>query len=284
MSAELAIREKIRRFDLISLLHALDQLGYREAEIRFKSHASLESQNSLIEDIEFQTQPHRQAVIKVNMGLLGAQSPLPSYFFKRMESDRINTHAYISFIEYFDHVLLRNYLRALYPETDPFLFKDWEQTKRHYLQLLDLKSPKTLHFLFSLVFPELGAAVEKAALKTVVQTTFPRLGTTTLGGEAVFGKKINAPIMGNRITLFSDGDFTGWGIPWAKEIRSRLDTIIFPILKKIGIDLEILLIIKSQKGWMKLHKESYLGYDRIQGGKMKARRIRIFQGHIGEKS
>jgi len=57
---------------------------------------------------------------------------------------------------------------------------------------------------------------------------------------------------------------------------------IFPLLKSVGIDLEIALVILLQRSWARLHDESYLGYDRIQGGKAEFRRIRIFQGYLFE--
>jgi hypothetical protein len=57
---------------------------------------------------------------------------------------------------------------------------------------------------------------------------------------------------------------------------------VFPILQPVGIDLEILLVLKSQKRWVRLHAETYLGYDRIQSGEETYRRVRVYRGHIGE--
>jgi hypothetical protein len=71
-------------------------------------------------------------------------------------------------------------------------------------------------------------------------------------------------------------------VPWPKEIKNRLEDLIFPILQPTGIDLEISLILKSQKRWVRLHAETYLGYDRIRSVEDTYRRIRIFRGHIGE--
>ena len=46
------------------------------------------------------------------------------------------------------------------------------------------------------------------------------------------------------------------------------------------MDLEIVLIILTQKTWAKLQPDSYLGYDKIQGGEESYRRIRIFSGRL----
>ena len=76
--------------------------------------------------------------------------------------------------------------------------------------------------------------------------------------------------------------FTDAGEPWPREIRQRLDDLAFPILRPVGIDLEIILIIRTQKRWAQVHRESYLGYDKIRGGELQYRRIRIFRGYLRE--
>jgi hypothetical protein len=50
----------------------------------------------------------------------------------------------------------------------------------------------------------------------------------------------------------------------------------------LSIDLEILLVIRAQKRWARLHPESYLGYDKIRGGQANYRQIRIFRGALRE--
>lgn len=277
---ETKIQKRIHEFDPISLLYLLEDLGYRREEIQFKSHASISSQQSLIQDIQFQQEPIRQVVVKVNFGLLSAQSPLPSYFLKKMDTGMVDALSFIDFIGYFDHAVITHYLHNLYPEINPNLFPDWELTKRRYLQMLDFKSCSTLHWFFQLAFPELGVKVEKVRLQRVLKTSSIRLGITDLGSDAVFGKEKGIPIYGRGITLFSEEEFSNSGAPWPLEIKQRLDDLIFSILGEIDIDLEIVLVIRSQKRYMKLHSESYLGYDQIQGGQAKYRRIRIFRGQV----
>jgi len=276
------VSERIHDFDIISLLYLLETMNYSPEEIRFRSHNSICSQSGLIYDIAFRQEPVREAVITMNMGLLGVQSPLPSYFRKKMEIDEVGRGALADFIGYFDHHLIRDYICNIYPEINSYFFPHWEQTKRRYLQILNPKSISTLHWLFQIVFPEIRVQVENAVLSDNVRTKPVLLGKSVLGTDAVFGNKTNVPIDGRRVTLFTEEELTDTQLPWPKEIRNRLTRLIFPVLQPTGIDMEIVLVLKSQKRWVRLHAETYLGYDRIQSGKETYRRIRIFRGHIGE--
>lgn len=277
---ERKISKKIHEFDLISLLKLLIYHGFLLEEIHFRSHMSTCSQSGLIQGIEFLYRPERQVVITFNMGLLSAQSALPSYFQKNVDAKDIDSITFTHFIGYFDHFLIRNYIFNIYPEKNIKYFSDWEITKRQYLQLMDLKSASTLFWVFQLVFPELKIQVKKMVMQRGLKASALIMGKTILGSDAVFGKKTEANVYGMQITLFSDDEFTDNGIPWPKEIKSRLNDQIFPMLRSAEADVDIILVIRSQKRWMKLESESYLGYDKMKGGKAQARRIRIFRGQL----
>jgi hypothetical protein len=279
---EKKISEKIHEFDIISLLRLLMSMNYRKDEIRFRGHNSICSQPSLIKGIEFKNEPVREAVIKLNLGLLSAQSPLPSYFRKKIDSFITGARQFDEFIGYIDHHLIWDYICNLYPEINRFYFLSWELTKRRYLEALDLKSCTTLHWLFQTVFPEISVKVEKALLGLEMQAVPIRLGESALGSNTAFGSKSRVSIHGRRVTLCSEEDSTDTQVPWPWEIKNRLKELVFPLLRPTGIDLEINLVLKSQKRWARLHLETYLGYDRIRNGGESYRRIRIFRGHIGE--
>lgn len=277
---EAKISKKIHEFDLISLLKLLIYHGFLLEEIHFKSHMSTCSQSGLIQGIEFLYRPDRQVVITINMGLLSAQSPLPSYFQKNVDAKDIDSITFTDFIGYFDHFLIWNYIFNIYPEKNTKYFSDWEITKRQYLLMMDLKSCSTLFWIFQLVFPELKIQVKKMVMQRGLKASALIIGKTILGSDAVFGKKTEATVYGMHITLFSDEEFTDTETPWPKEIKSRLDDQVFPILRSAEVGVEIILVIQSQKRWMKLESESYLGYDKMKGGKAQARRIRIFRGQL----
>ena len=282
--AKRKISRKSHEFDIISLLRLLKSLGYNPDEIRYKGHNSICSQSGLIQGVIFSDHPVREVVITLNLGLLSAQTPLPSYFRKMMEADITGGRRFEDFVAYFDHHLIRDYVCNIYPEINRFYFPSWELSKRRYLEMLDLRSINTLHWLFQMVFPEIGVKVEKVPLGRGMQTDTIRLGRNRLGGNAVFGGKALAPISGPRVTLVSEEDLTDTQIPWPREIKDRLNRLIFPLLRPIGIDMEINLVLKSQTRWARLHLETYLGYDRIRNGADSYRQIRIFRGHIDVSS
>lgn len=281
---ERKISKRVHEFDIISLLRLLMSIGYGPDEVRFKGHNSICSQSGLIHSISFYQAPVKEAVLTLNLGLLSAQSPLPSYFRKRMEGSLAGGRRFEEFIGYFDHLLIRDYIYNLYPEINRFYFPSYELTQRRFLEMLDLKSLATLHWLFQAVFPEIELKVEKALISREMETLPIRLGKNALGSDAVFGSKARAPISGRRITLFSEEDITDTQVPWPAEIKDRLIGLVFPILRPTGIDLEINLVLKSQKRWAKLHSGTYLGYDRIHDKGESYRRIRIFKGHIDESN
>ena len=281
-SLEEKISARIHEFEMLSLLRLLSTMDYSSEDIRFRSHNSICSQSGLIQGIEFRREPVREAIITMNMGLLSAQSPLPSYFRKMMEDDVISEQLFVEFAGYFDHHLIRDYICNIYPEINKFFFPNWELTKRRYLHVRNLKSIATLHWLFQLVFPEIGVQVDNIVLADDVQSYPIRLGKTVLGSDAVFGNKTSVAVQGRRITFYSEEEMSYTQVPWPREIKNRLSSLIFPILRPAGIDLEIILVLKSQKRWVRLHGETYLGYDRIHSSEDTYRRIRIFKGHIGE--
>ncbi|MCE5335218.1 MAG: hypothetical protein LLG06_11605 [Desulfobacteraceae bacterium] len=277
------ISKEIYRFDIISLLLLLFRMGYRQEQISFFSHFSLSSQTSLLEKIEFlEGGPQPKVNVYVNLGLLSAQTPLPSYFFHKLDRNSINAEAFADFLAFFDRNLLGKFVLSVYPEVNPDTFPDWEVAKRQFAGMLNLRSCTTLHWLFEIVFPELGVSVEKAVLSRSLETRDIVLGKSVLDGNCVFGKRTRVPVHGVRIALASEDEKTCTGVPWPREIRERLEAMVFPLLRSVGLDLEIFLIILSQVSWARLHGESFLGYDRIKGGGLQQRRIPIYLGYLVE--
>jgi hypothetical protein len=274
------LRREIHRFDIYSLLALLQHLGFRREQILFRSHPTSSSQSSLLQDIEIRRGAVPRVIITVNLGLLGAQSPLPSYFMKRLEKGNLDTRLFLDFMGYFDHRVISNYLASIYPESDPALFPDWQQAKRDYLLLLNLRSRATLQWLLRLAVPELGVRVEKADMRHTPNCRQIVLGKAALGGEAVFGRHASVRVDGLRITFFSDEECTDRGEPWPREVQKRLSRLVFPALRAVGVDVEILVVLRSSKSWVRLQRESYLGFDMIRGGKAAYRRLPIYSGRL----
>ncbi len=278
IEAEISVRKN--EFDIISLLRVLFSIGYLPEEIFFKSYNSLCSQVGLIRDIKFYRKPVKNVTIILNMGLLSAQGTLPNYFQKFIDKGMMDVKSFYEFIGYFDHSMMYNFFQYVYPELNLNRLMNYDNMKSGYLQMLDLRSCSTLDWMFRQVFPELDVCVEKGVFPRKVSMKSLKLGYAILGGNAVFGDKTSVMVSGRRITLFCDNESTETGDPWPREIKKRLRMIIFPVLSVVGVDLEIILVITSQKQWVKLHQGSYLGYDKIRGGNDRYKRIRIFKGYI----
>jgi predicted component of type VI protein secretion system len=266
------------RFDLPSVLYVLEWLGYRDDDVIFASHMSTSSASSLIHAVQF-SQDSPVAKVVVNAGLLASQSPLPSYFFLEMER-LTHFREMLDFLGFWDHLSISHWFRSVLVEYDPRLVPDWELYKRRELQLLSLRSPATLIWLFQTVFPELNVAAEKVTISREVATGGVRLGHAVLGGDAALGRRVLLPVRGTRLVLSSDEERTATGNPWPAEAVERLERIIYPVLASVGADIEVILEVRSVQSWARLEKQSYLGYDSMRGPKEQYRRIRIFSGAV----
>jgi len=274
------IKRNIHKFDIICLLRLLYSIGYEEDEIVFRGYDSICSQTSLISDIKFYDSPTPWVEIFFNLGLLSSQSPLPSYFRKNIDEKIDYYEEFSNFIGFFDHFLIKNYIYNIYPEINPHYFPSWDLTKKRYLNLLNLASCHSLHWIFQSIFPELDVEVKKIKMTKKLSTTAFTVGKSSLGMDSVMGKETKLPIYGRSVTLYSEEETTPKGIAWPKEVMYRFKNLIVPILSSYSISLDISLIIKSQRRWAKLNKETYIGYDRIKNGELRHRVVKIFRGSV----
>ncbi len=255
-------------------------MGYRTEEILFHSHFSSVSPATLLESIEFRRAPVRQVIITANTGLLSATTPLPSYFMKMLDTGNMDEKAFVDFLGFFDHKLLQNYWHTIYPELDTALYPDWERTKRAYLRLTGIYSLTTIHHLFHLTFPELGVWVKKTSHTRRLRGDGTRLGETILGGYHILGSEAILRHRGVMVTLYCDEEYSDERIPWADKIVKRLHTVLFPVLREAEVDIKVILVIRSQKGWIQLQQKSYLGMEKIRGGEENNRIVVIFDGIV----
>ena len=268
------------KFDFISLLRLLNHIGYSNSRIRFRSYNSLVSQKGLIRKIEFKKKTEKRVVITLNFGLLGPQTPIPSYFQKMIDSGIMDVNAFFQFINFFDHPLIEDFLQYAIPERNIKLFPDWEKMKLNYINMLDLKSVTTVYWFLSLYFPELELRVDKMANKREITTTPFILGNAILGDTSTFGDKTIIYAEGIKVTFFSEEEVNNQNVSWPMEIKKRLKHRVFPIFSLVGMDIKVMLVIKFQNTWAKLQPNSYLGYDKIQGGRNQLRVIKVYNGYL----
>jgi predicted component of type VI protein secretion system len=275
------IQEEIAQFTLLALLDLLENMGYEQKEIMFRGHNTQVSQSSFLNSIEFFSRPKDCVVVTVNMGLLSANSPLPSYFLLMLERADIDEQLYVDFLDYFNHQLVLNYIMSQAPTRELTIYPDWENTKSCYLAMAGLKSTSTLHWLFKKIFPELDIEVKKAPFNEELTVDTVQVGTPyKLGSAAVFGSRSTVVVMGFEAILYTEEEFLYPGRAWAREIEDRLLNIIFGVFAGAEINLRVFLVITSQQGGARLGSESYLGYDKIVGGENQLRQICLFSGEV----
>ncbi len=274
---EKKINSRIAEFDVLALLRILKFEGYNECQVLFHSFENMASQSSLISHVNLKDD---RVEIYINAGLLSTQSPLPGYFFRKMENESINTELMETFFRYFDHLLILDYLRNTYPEINEYFFREWELTKYYYVVLQNMRSIQSLHWLFQLVYPELQVQIEKKEITESKKTSQMLLGDIVLGEVSSIGGVKKYPIPGVRILLIYDCEYWMDFQLLPDEIRQRLKELVFPFLNKIEMYLEINLDIFITDKWLKLYNQSNLGYDHFFGGDTRNRRVRIFKGYV----
>src|SRR5438105_5191361 len=196
------VHEAAARFSLPALLDLLHHLGYQGDDVEFKSSPALAHQAALIQSVDLPPGPGALVEVMVNLGLLGAQGPLPSYFKELLS--RQHEGSLEEFLGFFDHQLIKNRALTLYPERDPSLVQDLEGTKRRLLALLGIKSPSTLHWLFTLIFPELGVSVRRSVQRQQLKTDGVLLGSAVLGRGCAFGGIARVPVGGINVMLSAE--------------------------------------------------------------------------------
>lgn len=275
---EQRVREKIRAFDPPSLLKLLNRLGYKASDIYFESNPNLSSAISLFESIQFFDQLFPKIIIVVNLGLLTGHSPLPTFFRKKMEHGVIDPILFTRFLGFFDHFSISTLFSMSIPEENGWFFSDWKQTLSQYLHLLALNSTSTLWHLFQLCFPELKVEVTKFARILQLQSSSITLGQTTLGKESFLGRNKSITISSIKVVLTSEEMDTSLGTPWAKEIKKRLQELIFPSLQKINVYLQVLLVVKNCKDVITLSSQPLLGFRSLGQGTTPLKLL-LFSGH-----
>lgn len=275
---EQRIKEKIHLFDIAALLQLLSRFGYKATDIYFVSNSSLSSAPSLCEEIIFSDVKYPRITLVINLGLMVGNSPMPTFFRKKMDEGTIDPLLFARFLSFFDHHIIMTLLSMSIPTDNGWFFSDWNETLNQYLNLLGLNSVSTLQLLFQLCFPELRANVHKFARVLRTQSSFTTLGVTLLGKDSFLSKNQKITISSFKILLYAEELETDLSIPWAKEVKKRLRDLLFPILKRINIYLQVILIVRNSKDIARLAVNSHLGY-RSLGKTDRPLKILLFAGY-----
>ena len=247
---EARIVKEARRFDLKPLLDLLIAKGYPREQILFESVHEGESAK-LIEAVTFRRKPHPGVVILLNMGLLGDNTLIPSYFFQEIEKNPSAEH-FFEFIRFFDHQLIENYRRSLYPEDDHGVYRDWNQVLRSFFRMLGPGSVSTLHWLAQIYFPELGVRVSRWAYTDSSDSHSFRTGESLLDGTGILGRKYQSDAPGLSLDLFAEEETDARGRAWPNMVRIRLNEAMLPLLAPFNIPLVVRLKVLFHASWVRV--------------------------------
>ncbi len=223
------IIDNIKSFDLLALLRLLHHLNY--TKIWYQSNDSLASEARVIEGIEFNDQ---FVMITLNIGLLSPQSSLPSYIIRLRDEFIDKDPEFKHFIGYFDHTLLSNLLKNRYPTLNPEYFSDWQDYQQTFLSLSNLKASRTVHYIFSVIFPECKVSCDNIKRYKQILACKTRLGAICLGEPYHLGDLSYKTYHGIIVFLHeTDVEIS------TKNIEFRLYTFALPIFSALSFYLEV---------------------------------------------
>jgi|MDSW01.1.fsa_nt_gb hypothetical protein len=254
---------KASDFDLLALLRALSVLGYEPDDVFFENSMGEPTSRSLVHSLRFEQSPIVRAVVGVNMGLMGPNGPLPSYF-QRFAEELLDRESFDLMIQFFDHLSLKNLFASLYPDYYSRYYDDWEAVRQSYMGICGLASIDRIHWLFSQYIPELPVHVRRATFRKTSDHHVARTGITRLDGTGIVGRGYQADAHGFQVRLHAELEKDSRGRSWAKIVSQRFIEHLQPLLKVYNVEISLSLWIENHESWARLNEQGFLGYERIQ--------------------
>lgn len=284
LAFEARIVREARRFELRPLLDLLAAKGYPREEILFEGMRE-GSSTGLVEAVRFEKAPVRVVVLSLNLGLLGDNSLLPSYFFQVVDKTP-QPERFYDFIRFFDHRLIQNLLRGLYPDENGALYRDWNEVLRSFFRMLGPGSVATLHWIAQHYFPDLGVEVGRCAFADTTEAHAAVTGESSLDGSAILGRAYVSDTAGFGIDLFADEETNERGRAWPNIVKLRLNEQVLPLLAPFRVPLQVRLTVRHHASWARVDvpfaaMRGYLGYERIAGDADSGHTTVIYRGVAG---
>jgi len=283
---EAKIEREASRFDLRPLVELLANMGYDRGAILFES-TSERSSGGVVNAIRFFKKPYRHVRVTLNIGLLGDNSLLPSYFLQLVEKSP-DPDRFFDFIRFFDHKLIEAYYNAAYPESDPSVYRDFDDVQRSFTRMLGMGSTSTLAWITKLFFPELRVTVERRAFKNASASHAFRTGMSLLDGTGILGRVYESDSAGFLVDLTADEETDGSGRAWPHAVRSRLEERLLPVLEPHRVPLVVRLRVLFHASWVHMdvpfaEAKGYLGFERLRGDAEEGHTLVIYRGIVGEE-
>ncbi|HEU4412956.1 MAG TPA: hypothetical protein VFS43_47380 [Polyangiaceae bacterium] len=281
---ERRVEREASRFDLRPLLDLLRARGYRE--ILFQSATSARSSPSIVESVRFERSPRPLVRVALNLGLLADGTLLPSYFFRTVEGSR-DPERFYEFLGFFEHRLIDEFVRALYPEEGGRALRDWGGARRSLFKMHGIGSPATLQWLARLYFPELGVRVGRWPFARLSSAHALRTGQTPLDGSGVLGRSYESHAEGLALELVAEEETDARGRGWAGVVVGRLRQKLLPLLAPFRLPLTVRLRVLVHASWARVESpddpKGYLGYDRLRADEESGHTVVLYRGVAGEE-
>lgn len=267
------IKAKIRSFEISPLISLLNYLGYTIDNLTFDGYHGFESQPSLIRDIHFESDGNVRIVLY--LGLAGANTTLPMYFFAMVDKGLIDARHFNDLVCFLDNILLKKWVYGLNPEK--YLFLNSRET---WLRAIGrFSSPASIYWLFQAIAPELQVRISRGD-QVMGQLAQPAvLGQSKIGLEMIFGNSFNMIINMISVRYISESERNTSGAEWSATLIQRINAFILPIISGNEECIEVWLSVQEPNQWLSLSAEGLqLGYEALKGNENQKKDILIFSG------
>lgn len=267
LDAQERLRERLitkaSTFDLLALLKAVRVLGYEPDDIFFANAVDEAVTRTLVRFVRFEQSPIERVVIGVNMGMMGPNGPLPSYF-QQFAENLPDREPFDLMIGFFDHLSLKNLFASLYPDFYSRYYESWEGMRKSYLGICGMTSVDRIHWLVSQYIPELPVHVSRARFRKTSEHHVARTGVTRLDGTGIVGRGYQAESYGFQVRLHAELEKDSRGLSWAKTVTDRFHQNLKPLFDTYNVEVSLSLWIENHESWATLNQQGFLGFERIQ--------------------
>lgn len=261
-----------RRFELPALLRVLRRRGYAAEDVWFESARGAPGSPGLVDSLRFEDSP-RRAIVRLSVGLLGTDGPLPSYF-RRFAEELADPRPFLAFVRFFDHAVASNLSYVAYPADG---VANGSPLARAYQVLGGARSPARVHALVRAIVPELALEVFPATLSQRESNPAARLGEARLDGTALVGWSRRTAVPGLVARLSAEVEHDDHGRPWAEVVRERCERVLAPLVRRGARAIEVRLQIGSYGGRARLAPRAQLGVEPITGGDARTWEITVLR-------
>lgn len=262
-----AVSARARDFDLRALLRVLFALGYSWDTLLFEGVRTLPEGPGIVHSVEFLPGSSPYAVLRLWTGLLGPNGPLPSYF-GRFADSLDDPRAFLAFIRFFDHVLLRDWAYTVYPDLGAARLEDGAMPAPSlamaYRIAAGFDSVPQLHALFRAVVPELPASVVRRAFVAHRPESGARFGTAALDGSAILGPRFRTTTRGYLVLLHAEDECDDRDRPWEDVVAERWEHTIRQALGRLRARVELRIAFDTYGSAAQLAHTAQMGRRRIR--------------------